>query len=1453
MKSRIALLAALTIGIVLLLGTVLAVELRRSYQREVENAEALTASIASLLEKELLASIGKIDLIVQESQYYYEEYLNGAGEPAGGMNPTLGRLLGRVPGILSLRLVNEDGNYLFDAGGRASTVNISDRLYFRIHKSREAKGLFVEGPILSRIVNSWTLVFSRGVHDQQGRFRGIVQSSIPMGWLATAFKGVRMGGDDTVALMNSDLVLIFRVPEAPALMGKPLPADKMRELIKLSPEQGTYTTASSVDGVTRIYSYRRIAGFPLYILSGVSQEQVLAQWRRTAVIYSVIALVLFVGGVVLVLNICRSVQKSRSRQELRYKELLRTSTDGIHILDAEGNLREASDSFYRMLGYDPANAGKMNALDWDEEFRPAVCAALINTYINSGATFETRHRRRDGTVKDVEISVRGISMAGDQLLYCSARDITERKLAETRLRDSEERFRKLFEDTRQAVTLLENGRYVAANRASLVLLGMERLEQFLGLSPLDISPEYQPDGRCSAEKIVQLLRIAFEKGSNEFEWEHLRADGAQFTAKLLLTPIRQGDKDLLHVVWSDITAQKKAVRELAESRRDLERRVVERTAQLAAMTQSLRAVNEEQSAIFDSASVGIVFVRNRLFIRCNRTMERIFGYDPDEMLGKSSRIWYTDDAAFDRVGQSIAAGLEQQGFYSEELKLQRKDGSRFWARLTAQAIDRHDLDKGIAGTIEDITTQRAALAEKERARALAEEAARTKSNFLANMSHEIRTPMNAIIGMSYLALRTGPTPQQRNYLLKIQSSSKQLLNILNDILDFSKIDAGKMNIEQLNFDVEKVLNDVTTLVVEGIAQKGLELIIQVEETVPRHLLGDPLRIGQILVNYANNAVKFTQQGEIAISVRVEARVDDELLIRFSVRDTGIGIEESQRLTLFQSFQQADNSTTRRYGGTGLGLVIAKRLVELMGGEVGVESTPGVGSTFWFTARLGEGEVSDKFHLLTSDLQGRRMLVVDDNEAARVAIGEMLRNMTFVVTAVDSGTAALAELVRADSDGEPYDVVFLDWQMPVMDGIATAAEIHRLTLQPPPLLLMLTAYGMEEVLQGARQVGIRDILLKPVSPSQLFDTLMRVFGVHDAEQQSLKTKNGDALPDVTSIAGARVLLVEDNEINQEVATDLLHEALLEVDLATDGSVAFEKVREQRYDIVLMDMQMPVMDGLTATREIRKLPWLRELPIVAMTANAMSGDRERCLDAGMNDHLAKPIDPEKLWSALLKWIKPRPPSPFPSSPRPERATPDVELPQALAGIDITLGLTRVLGKRERYLSLLCKFLAGQRDAADTIRTALSVGERERAERLAHTAKGVAGNIGATRLQGYAAALEQGCRAQSPPEALELLLLRFEAALKEVTADLEEKLPHDQHCETVAVDWVKLQSICDRLEELLREDDATAAELLEENSQLLNSAFPEEFEQIEAAVNAFDFELALQLLVDAVAAEG
>jgi PAS domain S-box-containing protein len=873
-----------------------------------------------------------------------------------------------------------------------------------------------------------------------------------------------------------------------------------------------------------------------------------------------------------------------------------------------------------------------------------------------------------------------------------------------------------------------------------------------------------------------------------------------------------------------------------------------------AAQQALRDSTALIQTILNTVADGLITLHDHggIVATVNPAAQRMFGYDAEELVGQNFNLLIpglVQDLRKGSLAYECAGETARAMSLGRELQGRRKDGSVFPMEMVLSEMWLGD-QRHFTGIVRDITERKRLDQDLQRknmelteAKAAADKASLAKSDFLSNMSHEIRTPMNAIIGMSHLALQTDLTLRQRDYIKKIQGSSRHLLAIINDILDFSKIEAGKLSVERTEFELEKVLNNVANLIAEKTSAKGLELVFDIDKNVPPRLIGDPLRLGQILINYANNAVKFTEQGEIDIVIRLKEQTDTEVLIYCAVRDTGIGLTQEQMGRLFQSFSQADASTTREFGGTGLGLVISRRLAELMGGAVGVTSLVGQGSTFWFTARLGKGVGPQRTLALSGDLQGKRVLVVDDNDNARLVLGGLLGGMSFKVDQVDSGKAAIAAVDRADAQGAPYEIVFLDWQMPGMDGIETARRLMDLPLSRMPRLMMVTAYGREEVIKGAEECGIEDVLVKPLSASVLFDSVVRVLGgVVDGPRSSGSTR-AETVALLAAIKGARVLLVEDNDLNQEVATELLRDVGFVVDVAGNGQIALLKLRAGDYDIVLMDMQMPVMDGVTATREIRKEARFDELPVVAMTANAMQGDRDRCMAAGMNDHVAKPIEPEDLWKALLKWIKPR--ASTATAPEQAPATADISLPSGIAGLDSASGLRRVLGKKPLYLSMLRKFVSGQKSAVADIRAALAKNDPGAAERLAHTLKGVAGNIGATDLQQRAQELEAVIRAGQPREALEAQLDALTTPLDALITQLEQRLPQEPGRTQVAVEPVQLAAVCTRLAALLADDDAQASGVLDIHADLLASAFPGHYPLIEESIRSFDFAAALAAL--------
>jgi len=866
----------------------------------------------------------------------------------------------------------------------------------------------------------------------------------------------------------------------------------------------------------------------------------------------------------------------------------------------------------------------------------------------------------------------------------------------------------------------------------------------------------------SPEQSALLRQETAQGGIATLDTRHLRKDGSTRDARLSVFETRDHDGRSMYVVnVEDATVQRAAQQEAAHQH---------------ALLMSL--IDSIPDPLFFKDCQGVYLGSNAAHLeRAGRTLEQMQGRTCDQ-------VYPPERAASIRArDEATMASLTQR---TTEEWIPLADGTTvLFETLTSPLRDREGKVLGMLGISRDITERKKQEEELRAAKEVAEAATRSKSEFLANMSHEIRTPMNAIIGLSHLVLKTELGPRQRDYVSKIQSAGQHLLGVINDILDFSKVEAGKLDLEDAEVEIERLLDTTTSLIGEAATAKGLELVIEVAPEVPAVVHGDALRLGQILLNFTNNAVKFTERGEIGITVSVLEHGESDDLIEFRVRDTGIGLGADQIERLFKSFSQADMSTTRRHGGTGLGLAISKRLAELMGGTVGVESAPGVGSTFWFTARLKAAQRQQVRELVPNlDLRGCRALVVDDSFYARAAIVEMLQSMTFMVTEAASGAEAIDEIRSAAIEGRPYDVVYLDWRMPGMDGMDTARRIRSLGLDCPPMLMMVSAYGRDELMREAEAAGIENVLVKPVKPSTLFDCTIDVLAARRREAMNRAPAAPAAVPQppacLATIRGARVLLVEDNDINQMVATEILQDAGMVVDIAENGEDALRMVQQSYWDLVFMDMQMPVMDGVTATREIRKIARLDGLPIVAMTANAMERDRRLCLDAGMNDALIKPIDPQALWAVLLRWIPPLHPEAAANEPAstetPGSMREDSPLGplQGVAGLDTTRGLAVSMGNETLYLSILRRFVESQTSVPTQIHAALAVGDVPAAERLAHTLKCVAGNIGADEVESRAAALEHSLHTYQPPVVVQERLRQIERPLASLSTAIASRLP-------------------------------------------------------------------------------
>ncbi len=877
---------------------------------------------------------------------------------------------------------------------------------------------------------------------------------------------------------------------------------------------------------------------------------------------------------------------------------------------------------------------------------------------------------------------------------------------------------------------------------------------------------------------------------------------------------------------------------------------------------------------------GIDLIGRITFI--NPVAARTLGWDIADLVGQSHRVFHhaPDDESYPCRHCSLHTALTTGEAYREEQStFWRRDGSSFMVEYTISPIHEHHKFKGVVVVFRDIT-ERLRMADTLRSsQAKAEAASYAKSEFLANMSHEIRTPMNAIIGLSDLALGIHLPEQARDYLTKIASSSRLLLRIINDILDFSKIEAGKMVLESVPFNLSDLFDNLGNMFRETASAKGIELNMSVIHAVPPILIGDDTRLQQVLLNLISNAVKFTENGEIDVRAVPTDRSDDQIRMAFSVRDTGIGLDADHIPQLFDPFTQADGSITRRFGGTGLGLHICKRLVTMMGGMIDVESTPGKGSIFYFTAQFGyQHRESPTQTILPDALKQIRVLVVDDNETARLLMQTMLTGFGIMPLMVASGDQALIAVESAIQQDAPFDLVFMDQRMHLMSGIETTERLLALVDSQsrsgrPPKIIMLTAFMKKEIEGAAGTAGVDRILQKPIGRVALFNAILDVFGVEEAkifDPRRLIQENRTEV--MRQIQGARILLAEDNSINQQVAREILEGVGIVVQVVDHGADAVQRVletipgkqtkRDKRaaFDAVLMDIQMPVLDGMEATRQIRTRPELASLPIIAMTAHAMAGDREKYLEIGMNDHVTKPIDKNALYATLVKWIQPRPgigePVVVPGlaresvplsgaafSPRVD-AVPAPAWLNHLPGIDVMSVLDRLDNHYTMLHRLLLEFQRDFAESAERLHTLLNSGQTEmfqEAKRLAHTIRGMAGNLSARQLFAVAEQLEKAIQADQQENWPELLI-RFKqemTTLLHTIATISATGEEQRFAPTTSMDKNHVQTLMVQLRELIEANNLTALHCFDTLKQALDGqGVTEEIKTLEGVLYQLQF---------------
>ncbi len=943
--------------------------------------------------------------------------------------------------------------------------------------------------------------------------------------------------------------------------------------------------------------------------------------------------------------------------------------------------------------------------------------------IAEGATVhrETRIPLADGRQHDTLYWVTGFRLASGEPggLLGVIVDISEQKAAERAARLAEERASEMLESSPIAVVINRpDGTPLFANQRACELAGVSH-DDYLARSVIGWFRDPEQAARL-------LARLRDGQPVRDQEVALLDSRGQQFWTLLSMALIEVHGAPAV-ISWTyDITGRKQAEQELRKLS---------------------RAVEQSPAMVVISDSEGVIEYANPRYCR-------LAGQTPEALAGSRPALQDETGAALDFVAPMKSALAGGEVWRSECRLAGASDASRWVAVTVSGLLDNRGGLRQCVWVLEDVTARREANRALAEAKRLAEDAAEAKARFLANVSHEIRTPMNAIIGLSRLALGSGLDGQQRDYVGKIHAAGCSLLSLINDILDFSRIEAGKLTLERQEFMLDEMLETVVTFVGQRAEEKGLEFLLEVSPEVPRRLLGDPLRLGQILTNLVGNAIKFTEHGEVRVAISCGRREAQRQELCFAVSDTGIGIAPEQEKRLFEAFSQGDSSTTRRFGGSGLGLSIARQLVEMMDGGISVQSTPQQGSCFRFNAWFGIVHEEARQRRLPGVLAQLRVLVVDDHPSAREVLLSLLAGLSLRADAAASAGEGLAA-VRNAAAADPYGLVLMDMRMPGMDGIEATRRLKAdRSLSDVPSVIMISAFGDPTAEEAAVEAGADGFLHKPLTSSTLLDSVMNVFGA-GAIVNSLPAD--DRAPE---LAGLRVLLVEDNEINRQVAQETLARAGIEVRCAGDGRQAIELLEADPdfCQVVLMDLQMPEMDGFEATRRLRAEARFESLPIVAMTAHAMAEERRRCLEAGMNEHVPKPIEPRQLFEVLAR---------VSGRGADAAATAADEWP----GLNVVAALRRLGGDRDSYLSLLRRFASGHGDAAEKLQGALADGDLRRAGHLAHELRGASASIGATALAEAAGRLERALRQN---DGFEAALGALEAPLQRLLETLRERLP-------------------------------------------------------------------------------